>query len=115
MIDDADGLSSGDELLTVLAALANPQRLRILAELTRGRQYVSELARQLEISRPLLHMHLKRLQAAKLVSGELALSEDGRAMKYFEVTPFALHLTPERIAAAADTLSDGTPSAQEDT
>lgn len=101
---------SGDELLVVLGALANRHRLRILAELSKGRQYVSELARQLGISRPLLHMHLKRLEAARLVVGELALSDDGKAMKYFDVAPFALHLTPELIAEAAATLSDGDDS-----
>lgn len=105
---------SGDQLLAALGALANPHRLRVLAELSHGRQYVSELARQLGISRPLLHMHLKRLEAVGLVVGELALSDDGKAMKYFDVAPFALHLTPELIAAAAATLSDGDGSQAEE-
>jgi DNA-binding transcriptional ArsR family regulator len=38
---------SGDVLLRVLAALANPHRLRIVAALTGGRNYVSQLARDL--------------------------------------------------------------------
>jgi DNA-binding transcriptional ArsR family regulator len=110
-----NGYPYGSELLAVLGALANPHRLRILAELSKGRQYVSELARQLGISRPLLHMHLKRLEAAQLVAGELELSDDGKAMKYFEVVPFALHLTPDLIAVAAATLPDGDdPPAEED-
>jgi DNA-binding transcriptional ArsR family regulator len=97
---------SGDDLLRVLAALANPHRLQIVAALAQGRNYVSQLARELGISRPLLHMHLQRLEVAGLVTGLLELSEDGKAMKYFEVTPFALSLTPERIAEAARTLTD---------
>jgi ArsR family transcriptional regulator len=97
---------TGDELLRMLAALANPHRLRILAALNGGRDYVSHLARALRISRPLLHMHLQRLEAAGLVTGTLELSEDGKAMKYFEVAPFAVHLTPDQIARAAGTLSD---------
>lgn len=103
---------SGDDLLRVLAALANPHRLRIVAALAGGRNYVSQLARELGISRPLLHLHLQRLQAAGLVRGTLELSEDGKAMKYFDVTPFALYLTPERIVEAARTLTDdgGEPS-----
>jgi predicted transcriptional regulator len=96
---------SGDELLRALAALANPHRLRIVASLSRDRNYVSQLAREIGVSRPLLHMHLQRLEAAGLVQGTLELSADGKAMKYFEVTPFALTLTPASISAAAATLS----------
>jgi DNA-binding transcriptional ArsR family regulator len=98
---------SGDALLRVLSALANPHRLRIIGALTSGRNYVSQLARELRISRPLLHMHLRRLEAAGLVLGTLTLSEeDGKAMRYFEVVPFALHLTPERIAEAVRDLTE---------
>jgi predicted transcriptional regulator len=59
------------------------------------------------MSRPLLHMHLQRLEAAALVAGELELSEEGKAMKFYAVTPFAIELTPAAIAAATTTLSDG--------
>ncbi|MBE0411030.1 MAG: winged helix-turn-helix transcriptional regulator [Anaerolineales bacterium] len=99
-------VSTGDELLLALSALANPHRLRILASLSEGRNYVSQLAREIGISRPLLHMHLKRLEAAGLITGSLELSEDGKAMKYFEVVPFVLHLSPEIIARLAGSLSD---------
>lgn len=98
---------TGDELLKVMAALGNPHRLRIVAALAGGRNYVSRLAREIGMSRPLLHMHLQRLEAAGLVVGSLELSEGGKAMKYFEVAPFALHLTPEVVAEAARTLTDG--------
>jgi ArsR family transcriptional regulator len=97
---------SGDELLRMLAALASPHRLRIVAALSGDRNYVSRLARELGISRPLLHLHLQRLEAAGLVRGTLELSEDGKAMKFFEVTPFAFSLTPALIAEAARTLTD---------
>jgi DNA-binding MarR family transcriptional regulator len=50
----------------VLTALANPQRMRAVAALLNGRPHVSELARQLRISRPLLCMHLDRLEKAGL-------------------------------------------------
>jgi hypothetical protein len=50
-------------------------------------------------------MHLQRLEAAGLVVGTLELSEDGKAMKFFEVTPFLYELTPRTIAEAARTLS----------
>ena len=96
---------SGDELVRALAALSNPHRVRILAALSGGRIHVSRLAREVRLSRPLVHMHLQRLEAAGLVTGQLELSEEGKAMKFFEVTPFDLHLTPETVSAAAATLT----------
>jgi DNA-binding transcriptional ArsR family regulator len=94
---------TGDELLARLTAMANPHRLRIIAELRRGRVHVSELARRLEMSRPLLYMHLDKLEKAGLVVGHLELSEDGKAMKYYELAPFELRLTADEIAAALET------------
>jgi DNA-binding transcriptional ArsR family regulator len=96
---------SGDDLLRALSALSNPHRLRIVGALAEGRNYVSELARVLEMSRPLLHMHLKKLEAAGLITGSLELSEDGKAMKYFETSGFEIELNAERIAEAVQTLS----------
>jgi ArsR family transcriptional regulator len=89
----------------MLAALANPLRLRIVARLASGRDYVSHLARELGVSRPLLHLHLQRLEAAGLITGSLELSQDGKAMKYYEVADFDLHLTAAALAEAAKTLT----------
>ena len=91
---------TSDELLTVLTAVANPHRLRIVAELRDGRVHVSELARRLGMSRPLLYMHLDKLEKAGIVAGRLELSEDGKAMKYFELAPFDLRLNAETIISA---------------
>ena len=97
----------GDRLLAMLNALANPHRLRIIAVLQAGgRNYVSQLAREIGISRPLLHLHLQKLEAAGLVCSQLELSADGKALNYFEVTRFNVPLTPEAIALAAATLSN---------
>jgi len=81
----------------VLAAVGHTQRLRIIAELAGGRVHVSELARRLGLSRPLLYMHLDRLEKAGIVAGNLELSTDGKAMKYFALTPFELHLSVDTI------------------
>lgn len=97
---------TGDELLAILAALANPLRLRIVAVLAEQRQYVSQLARDLEMSRPLLHMHLRRLEAAGLIEGTMELSDDGKAMKYYALRQFVLSLSPELIVEAVETLSN---------
>jgi predicted transcriptional regulator len=98
-IDPRDERLSRADAVTIAAALANEHRLHIVAVLTEGRQYVSELARQISMSRPLLHMHLRRLEEAGIVSSSLELSGDGKAMKYYEVEPFDFHLTPEFVAA----------------
>ena len=90
-----------DDLLPVFEALANPYRLRIVALLRGRRWYVSELARKLSISRPLLYMHLKKLEQAGLVTGHLELSDDGKAMKYYELADFEFIVTPETVAEAA--------------
>jgi DNA-binding transcriptional ArsR family regulator len=103
---------TGDDLVRVLATLANPHRMRVVAALARERTYVSRLARDLGISRPLLQVHLRKLEAAGLVSARLELSDDGKAMKFYEVNEFAYTLTPRSIAQAARTLT--TPEAVAD-
>ncbi len=96
---------SGDALLQTLSTLANPHRLRVVAALAEERNYVRRLARDLGISRALLPVHLRKLEAAGLVSASVEVSPDGKAMKFYEVAPFALDLTPETIRIAARTLS----------
>jgi DNA-binding transcriptional ArsR family regulator len=91
---------TSEELLAVLAAASHPQRLRVVAELAGGRVHVSELARRLGMSRPLLYMHLDKLEKAGMVTGALELSEDGKAMKYYQLAPFELRLTADTIIEA---------------
>jgi predicted transcriptional regulator len=92
---------SGDDLVQVLATLANPHRMRVVAALTRERNYVSKLARELGISRALLQVHLRKLESAGLVSARMELSPDGKALNFYEVRPFDVRLTPETVAQAA--------------
>src|SRR6202789_4552063 len=101
-----DATTEGDQFLAILAALANPHRMRVVAALAGGgRNYVSQLAREIGISRPLLHLHLQKLEDAGLVTSKLELSKDGKALNYFEVAEFAFHLTPAAVADAAKTLT----------
>ena len=44
-------------------------------------------------------------ERAGLVRADIEVSQDGTAMKYYEVTPFAFHLTPQTIMTAARSLS----------
>jgi DNA-binding transcriptional ArsR family regulator len=91
---------TSEELLAMLTAIAHPLRLRVIAELAHGRVHVSELARRLGMSRPLLYMHLDKLEKAGLVTGSLELSDDGKAMKYFELVPFELRVTADTVVSA---------------
>jgi len=87
-------------ILQLADALGNIHRLRILGILADGRQYVSELARQMGISRPLLYLHLDKLEKADLLQSKLELSEDGKAMNYYELKPFELRIDAATIASA---------------
>lgn len=90
----------------MLSALANPHRLRIVAALRAGgRNYVSQMAREIGISRPLLHLHLKKLEDAGLITSTLELADDGKARNYFEAAPFDIVLTPGAIAEAVASLT----------
>ena len=100
----------GELLLLCLNALANRPRLRIIGILqAAGRQYISQLARDVGISRPLLHLHLQKLEAAGLVSSNLELSADGKALNFFAVTDFAVTLDARAIALALPTLAASDP------
>lgn len=85
-----------------LAAVASPQRFRIIAALAAGPIHVSELARRLGMSRALLYLHLQRLEEAGLLAGHFELTDDGKALKVFEVVPFAITVTPDSIRAAVE-------------
>jgi DNA-binding transcriptional ArsR family regulator len=100
-----EGIPTGDDLVALLAALASPHRLRVVAALAGGRNYVSQLARDLGISRALLQVHLKKLEASGLVTSTLEVSEDGKAMNYYEVVPFAVNLTPRTVERASTSLT----------
>ena len=92
-------------MLAVLAALASPHRLRIIAALqSGGRNYVSQMAREIGISRPLLHLHLRKLEEAGLVMSQLELSDDGKALNFFELSNFCFELSPAAIAHAVKSL-----------
>ncbi|MCU1513686.1 MAG: winged helix-turn-helix transcriptional regulator [Microbacteriaceae bacterium] len=88
------------ELSGKLAAIASPHRMRIIAMLQGEPLHVSELARRMEMSRALLYMHLSKLEDAGFVTGHLELSDDGKALKLFEVLPFVLNIDPAMIVNA---------------
>jgi ArsR family transcriptional regulator len=98
-------LLSGNDLLGILEALSNPYRLKIIAILHNEKQYVSQLARELGISRPLLYLHLQKLEDAKLIKGFHEISESGKALKFYELNSFCITLNEDLIAQAASSLT----------
>ena len=97
--------TSGNDLIKVFESLSHPLRIKIMGILFQNRQYVSELARTVNISRPLLYMHLRKLEAANLIRGNHEISEDGKAMKYYEISNFDLHITPELLSEIAQSVT----------
>ncbi|MBR0642687.1 helix-turn-helix transcriptional regulator [Roseomonas hellenica] len=84
-----------------IQALAHPARLWIIAHLADGRRaFVSQLAREAGISRPLMKMHLRKLEAAELVLSAFETAESGKAANFYQVAPFAFPLDPQTVAAA---------------
>lgn len=103
-------MSDQERLLQVLAAMSNPHRLRLLARLHARPGYVSQLARDLGVSRPLLHMHLDKLEKAGLITGHLELSTDGKALKVYQLEAFHFVLNAETISAAIAASDDQPPA-----
>ncbi|OZU87416.1 transcriptional regulator [Virgibacillus indicus] len=96
---------TGDKLLALFEALANPHRLKIISILAGDRKYVSQLAREAEMSRPLLYMHLQKMEKAGIVNNEMEVSADGKAMKYYEMVDFDFHINQDLIMEAVKTLT----------
>jgi DNA-binding transcriptional ArsR family regulator len=103
-----DALDS-ENLSARLSAIASPQRMRIIALLSGERLHVSEMARRMNMSRPLLYMHLTKLEEAGFVVGHLEMSDDGKAMKFFELEPFELSINATTIHRAVTATTEREP------
>lgn len=88
-------LKKYEDYIYVFDALSHPVRIKIIGVLAEGRQYVSELARLVNISRPLLYIHLKKLETARLVTSAMEISANGKAMKYYTLQQFAVNVTKD--------------------
>lgn len=87
------------ELARKLDALSHPLRLKIVALLVGGEMYLSEIANHLGVSRALTKIHLKKLEKAGLVRSKIVLVEgEARALRYYNLQDFDIHLTPKLIA-----------------
>ena len=97
-------ISTYEEYVKVFDALSHPMRIKILGLLSKERQYVSELARMLNISRPLLYMHLKKLELAGLVISHAEISSDGKATKYYDCLNFEITVNPSLLSVLSETI-----------
>lgn len=88
-----------EKLAEKLKALGHPLRLKIVALLAGGEMYLSEIANNLGVSRALAKIHLKKLEKAGLVRSKVVLVKgEARALRYYNVQDFDIHLTPRLLA-----------------
>ena len=87
-----------EELASTLKALGHVSRLKILATLTEGEKYLSQIAEEVGISRALAKVHLKKLREAGLVETRVMLLEDeARALRFYTLKDFHIELSPEKL------------------
>ncbi|VVB91507.1 Bacterial regulatory protein, arsR family [uncultured archaeon] len=85
-------------LAQLLDALGNEHSLKIMAILASGECFVSELAKMVGISRPLLYLHLKKLESADIVESEIRhFEEPPYTKKFYKAKNFELILSLNRI------------------
>jgi predicted transcriptional regulator len=85
-------------LAELLNALGNEHSLKILAILAGCECYVSELAKEVGISRPLLYLHLKKLENVGLVESEIRhFEEPPYTKKFYKSKNFELILSLDKI------------------
>jgi ArsR family transcriptional regulator len=85
-------------LAEMLNALGNEHSLKIMATLSECECYVSELAKQVGISRPLLYLHLKKLENVGLVESEIRhFEEPPYTKKFYKAKNFELVLSLSKI------------------
>jgi len=85
-------------LAQLLDALGNEHSLKIMGILASGECFVSELAKMVGISRPLLYLHLKKLENAGLVESEIRhFEEPPYTKKFYKAKNFELILSLDKI------------------
>ena len=86
-----------DEIINLCGTLSNKHRLCIIAALSERRKYTSELVRELDVSRPLLYLHLRNLEEVGILKGKTELGKGNRARRYYELCDFKLWLNGKKI------------------
>lgn len=85
-----------EQIVHIGEALAHPVRIQLLYMLSEKERYIYELAKDLNLSRQVVDLHLKRLEKAGFVESDLRLEEnDMRAKKFFRLKDFDVKLCTE--------------------
>src|SRR5690554_598684 len=86
------------QIVEIGEALSHPVRLKLLYLLAERERYVYELAKDLDLSRQVVNLHLKRLEKAGFVESDLRLEDDDmRAKKFYRLKEFEVSLSIEDI------------------
>ena len=81
------------KIVDIGEAIRHPLRLKIIHLLSQREWYVYELAKELNVSRQVLYLHLKRLEKSGFVEGDLRLEEDDmRAKNFYKLKGFKVEL-----------------------
>ena len=74
-------------------ALSHVLRLKILNKLSKREWYIYELAKELDVSRQVLYLHMKKLENAGFVESDIRLEDDDpRAKKFFRLKVFKVDI-----------------------
>lgn len=86
------------KIVDIGEAIRHPLRLKIIHLLSDREWYVYELAKELNISRQVLYLHLKRLEKAGFIEGDLRLEDDDmRAKNFYRIKSFNVVLSLDDI------------------
>ena len=77
-------------------ALSNPIRIKIIHLLNKKPMNIYELAKTLNLSRPVICTHLKKLEEADLVESDLIL-DDARAKRIYKSKEFKFCIDNDKI------------------
>ncbi|MFP4655670.1 MAG: ArsR/SmtB family transcription factor [Methanohalobium sp.] len=81
------------QIVNIGEAISHPLRLKLIYMLAEREWYVYELAKELNVSRQVLYLHLKRLEKAGFVESDLRLEDkDMRAKKFFRLEQFNVEI-----------------------
>ncbi|WP_094228327.1 ArsR/SmtB family transcription factor [Methanolobus psychrotolerans] len=81
------------QITTIGEAISHPVRLKLLYLLSERERYIYDLAKDLDLSRQVVQLHLKRLENAGFVESDLRLEDnDNRAKKFFRLKEFDVKL-----------------------
>lgn len=94
-----------EDFVRVLRMLANPVRLKMLALIAAKPRHAYELSKLLNISYPLVHMHLKALERAGLVEG--FYTEEARMKRVYRLRDFQLVVNGQTLRKLGERLESG--------